>query len=101
MIISVSLVSNALTLSMFMFPEQIFTAQNDQKTDPLVEVHRSREIITGITTTTDGRIFLEYPRLDGSSGISVAELHADGTTHAYLDRSWNIGLRDKIRRAPL
>ena len=88
MIRAVSLVSKVLIFSV-MFSELLVMAQNNEKPNRLIEVYRSNEIITGVTTTQDGRIFLEYPHLDGSSGLRVAELQTDGSTRAYPDLSWN------------
>ena len=36
-----------------------------------------------------GRVFVGYPRIDGNAGLSLAELHADGSVAAYPGGSWN------------
>lgn len=63
------------------------TAHGKDK-DPLIEVYSSQEIITGVTTTRDGRVFFEYPHLDGSSGMRVGEFK-NGKVTPYPTADWN------------
>lgn len=81
--------SKAFTLSIFLFPEiTCLTAQSKHK-DPLIEVYSSQEIITGVTTTAGGRVFFEYPHMDGSSGTRVGELRKDGRVTPFPNDTWN------------
>lgn len=43
----------------------------------------SGPIVTGITVSRTGRIFVTFPRWDDPVRYSVAELRPDGSTHAY------------------
>lgn len=44
----------------------------------------------GVSTTPDGRIFLLYARVDGSTGPQVVEYNSTtNTTSPYPDVSWN------------
>ncbi len=49
----------------------------------------ARLIWTGVAETADGRIFVEFPRLDDSPNPSLAELHPDGSLSAYPGHGWN------------
>ncbi len=79
----------ALTLSIFLFPEIVCVTAQGKDKDPLIEVYSSQEIITGVTTTADGRIFFEYPHLDGTSGTRIGELGKDGKVTSFPNDAWN------------
>lgn len=64
------------------------TAQGKDK-DPLIEVYSSQEIITGVTTTASGRVFFEYPHLDGTSGTRIGELGKDDKVTSFPNAAWN------------
>lgn len=51
--------------------------------------YSGHDVWNAVTVSPSGRVFVEYPRLDGSAGLSVAELSADGTAHAYPNEAWN------------
>jgi len=55
----------------------------------LVEVARFEHQVTGVTVTKDGRIFVNFPRWNEDTEVSVAELLPDGSLHAYPDAQWN------------
>lgn len=55
---------------------------------PLDTVLKSDTVANGIATTRDGRIFLPFSRIDGSSGPQVVEWK-DGKPVAYPDDTWN------------
>jgi hypothetical protein len=43
----------------------------------------------GVTTTADGRVFVNFPHLDESAGMRVAELSHHDTAQPYPDAAWN------------
>ena len=55
----------------------------------LTPAYRLQDVVNGVTTTADGRVFVLYPHLDGAPGIRIAELSPDGTPRAYPDERWN------------
>src|SRR5262245_55241656 len=44
---------------------------------------------TGVAVTSDGRIFVNFPRWTEDSPISVAEVGRDGKLTPYPDEKWN------------
>ena len=81
--------SKAFTLSIFLFPEIVCVTAQGKDKDPLIEVYSSQQIITGVTTTAGGRVFFEYPHMDGSSGMRIGELGKDGKVRSFPDDAWN------------
>jgi hypothetical protein len=63
----------------------------------LISVFHANEVWNGVTTTADGRVFVDFPHLDGSAGMRVAELSHEGNAQPYPDAAWNswqpVGLR--------
>lgn len=55
----------------------------------LFEFAEVADQVTGITTSADGRIFVNFPRWVGNPRYSVAELKSDGTLRPYPDSEWN------------
>jgi hypothetical protein len=55
----------------------------------LIPVFNANEAWNGVTTTADDRVFVDFPHLDGSTGMRVAELSHDGTAQPYPDADWN------------
>lgn len=45
--------------------------------------------VTGVTVSTDGRIFVNFPRWTEDAPISVAEVTRDGQIKPYPDEEWN------------
>ncbi|WP_277978923.1 SMP-30/gluconolactonase/LRE family protein [Sphingomonas phyllosphaerae] len=45
--------------------------------------------VTGVTVSTDGRIFVNFPRWTEDAPISVAEVTRDGRIRPYPDGEWN------------
>jgi sugar lactone lactonase YvrE len=45
--------------------------------------------VTGVTVSTDGRIFVNFPRWTEDAPISVAEVTRDGGLKPYPDEGWN------------
>jgi hypothetical protein len=57
--------------------------------DPRIETAIVTETpINGVSTTPDGRVFLLYARVDGSSGPTIVE-QIGNTTKAYPNLEWN------------
>jgi hypothetical protein len=57
--------------------------------DPRVETAIVTETpINGVSTTPDGRVFLLYARVDGSTGPTIVE-RIGNTTEAYPNLEWN------------
>ena len=58
-------------------------------TDPRIEVALTLESpVNGVSTTSSGRIFVLFARVNGSTGPQVAE-YINGTYAAYPDSEWN------------
>jgi sugar lactone lactonase YvrE len=83
-----NVLSKTLTISVFLFPEIACVTAHGKDKDPLIEVYSSQEIITGVTTSRDGRVFFEYPHLDGSSGMRIGEFK-NGQVFPYPTPDWN------------
>jgi len=49
----------------------------------------STQVWNGVTTTSDGRIFVCFPRLEGEKGISIGEVLKSGSIIPYPSKSWN------------
>jgi sugar lactone lactonase YvrE len=45
--------------------------------------------VTGVAVSSDGRVFVNFPRWTEDSPISVAELGRDGQLKPYPDEKWN------------
>jgi sugar lactone lactonase YvrE len=45
--------------------------------------------VTGVTVSTDGRIFVNFPRWTEDAPVSVAEVTRDGQIRPYPDDAWN------------
>ena len=57
--------------------------------DPRIETAIVTETpINGVSTTPDGRVFLLYARVDGSTGPTIVE-QVKNTTEAYPNLEWN------------
>src|SRR5262245_11224225 len=56
---------------------------------PLVEVAHSTKQWTGVAVSSDGRVFVSYPRWSDDVPVSVAELAKDGSLRPYPDAAWN------------
>jgi sugar lactone lactonase YvrE len=87
--ISSAVIAKSMTIALLLLPELACMTAHGEESGPLIEVHRSQEIITGVTTTREGRVFLEYPHLDGSSGTRIGELGKDGVVTAFPNVAWN------------
>ncbi|OCT45459.1 major royal jelly protein [Cladophialophora carrionii] len=58
--------------------------------DPRVQVALTlQHPVNGVSTTPDGRLFVLYARVDGSTGPMVAEWHNDSDPTPYPDAEWN------------
>ena len=58
--------------------------------DPLATVATTPRLLwNGVAETADGRIFVDFPRLDDGANPSLAELHADGSVTGYPGGAWN------------
>jgi sugar lactone lactonase YvrE len=51
--------------------------------------------VTGVTVSTDGRIFVNFPRWSEDAPISVAEVTRDGQIKPYPDEEWNAWRNEK------
>lgn len=54
--------------------------------------------VTGVTVSTTGRIFVNFPYWSGDHTTSVAEVLSDGTTKPYPDAAWNAKEGDVRKR---
>ncbi|KAJ9643818.1 hypothetical protein H2204_001963 [Knufia peltigerae] len=58
--------------------------------DPRVKVALTlQHPVNGISTTPEGRLFILYARVDGSTGPQVAEWHNNSGPTPYPDAEWN------------
>ncbi len=60
-----------------------------QGTAQLQQVASFEHQVTGVTVSTDGRIFVNFPRWTEDAPISVAEVTRDGQIKPYPDGEWN------------
>ncbi|NOW95930.1 L-dopachrome tautomerase-related protein [Mucilaginibacter sp. SG564] len=54
----------------------------------LIQVASSNEVWNGVTVSDKGRIFVCYPRIEGESGIRIAEL-INGQAIPFPNTTWN------------
>jgi len=66
-------------------------ATKPESQDPLVPVFQGQRVWNGVTTTSEGRVFVSYSQADGP-GTQVAELDAQGQPFPFPDANWNIPL---------
>jgi len=58
--------------------------------EPALEIYAETERQwTGVAVTSDGRVFVNFPRWSPEVPVSVAEILVDGTLRPYPDRAWN------------
>ncbi|MFL9831700.1 L-dopachrome tautomerase-related protein [Flavobacterium sp. ST-87] len=55
----------------------------------LQEVATSNLVWNGVTTSSDGRIFVNFPKIEGEKGMSVGEVLKDGKIIPYPNEDWN------------
>ena len=67
------------------------------QSQPEIEIAITLDVpVNGVSTTPDGRIFLLYARVDGSSGPQVVEYFADdNSTSPIPNEEWNSFTEDK------
>ncbi|ALM85656.1 L-dopachrome tautomerase-related protein [Bordetella sp. N] len=66
-------------------------ASKPEAQDPLVPVFQGQRVWNGVTTTSEGRVFVSYSQADGP-GTQVAELDAQGQPFPFPDANWNVAL---------
>ena len=67
----------------------------------LKEAATSTSRWTGVAVTTDGRVFVNFPRWSDDARLAVAEVMPDGSLAAFPDASWNYRPADpKARLGP-
>ncbi|KAK7905436.1 hypothetical protein LTR67_000158 [Exophiala xenobiotica] len=58
--------------------------------DPRIQVALTlQHPVNGVSTTPDGRLFVLYARVDGSTGPQVAEWHNGSSPTPYPNQEWN------------
>ncbi|MBZ4187729.1 major royal jelly family protein [Niabella beijingensis] len=55
----------------------------------LQQVATSNLVWNGVTTSSDGRIFVNFPKIEGGKGMSVGEVLKDGKIIPYPNEDWN------------
>ena len=55
----------------------------------LQSVYQSDVVWNGVTVSDDGRVFVNFPRIEGDSGMRIGEVLKDHTIKPYPDESWN------------
>ena len=58
-------------------------------TVPLTQVASFAHQVTGVTVSSTGRVFVNFPRWTDDAPVSVAELLPGGTLKPYPDEAWN------------
>lgn len=64
---------------------QSSTATNRQ----LTEAYRLHNIVTGVTSTADGRVFALFSHLNEGPDTHIVELAKDGSSKLYPNAAWN------------
>jgi sugar lactone lactonase YvrE len=55
----------------------------------LISVVKSDMVWNGVTTSSDGRIFVNFPRIEGDKGMRIGEVLKDGKIIPYPNEDWN------------
>ncbi len=55
----------------------------------LQEVATSNTVWNGVTTSSDGRVFVNFPRIEGDKGMRIGEILKNGKIIPYPDENWN------------
>jgi len=55
----------------------------------LQKVAVSNIVWNGVTTSSDGRMFVNFPRIEGDSGMRIGELLKNGKIIPYPNENWN------------
>ncbi|EXJ81600.1 hypothetical protein A1O1_07664 [Capronia coronata CBS 617.96] len=76
------------SISLLLQPSLTSTALAAQ--NPRVQVALTlQHPVNGVSTTPDGRLFVLYARVDGSTGPQVAEWHNGSSPTPYPNQEWN------------
>lgn len=81
-IITRSMKTKLVALSLFL------TFANSAKSQ-LHEVASSNMVWNGVTTSSEGRIFVNFPRIEGDKGMRIGEILKNGKIIPYPDENWN------------
>lgn len=57
--------------------------------------------VTGVAVTSDGRLFVNFPRWTDDAPISVAEVLSDGSLRPYPDETWNSWRNARANELPV
>lgn len=60
-----------------------------QEQDTLIPVFKSAMNCNGVTIAASGRVFVNFPHLEGDTGMHIGELHPNGVVTPYPDLVWN------------
>ncbi|QRY55881.1 SMP-30/gluconolactonase/LRE family protein [Sphingobacterium siyangense] len=55
----------------------------------LISVVKSEMVWNGVTTSSDGRIFVNFPRIEGDKGMRIGEVLKNGRIIPYPNEDWN------------
>lgn len=55
----------------------------------LQQVANSNMVWNGVTTSSDGRVFVNFPRIEGDKGMRIGEILKNGKIIPYPDENWN------------
>lgn len=55
----------------------------------LISVVKSDMVWNGATTSSDGRIFVNFPRIEGDKGMRIGEVLKNGKIIPYPNEAWN------------
>ncbi len=86
---SLKLVTSAVPILTIALSLVWITGINGREKVELKEVARSERQWTGVAVSTEGRIFVSYPRWSDNVPFSVGELMPDGEVKPFPDKGWN------------
>ncbi len=67
----------------------IFLAFASSAKSQLQKVATSNTVWNGVTTSSDGRIFVNFPRIEGDKGMRIGEVLKNGKVIPYPNENWN------------
>lgn len=67
----------------------IFLAFASTAKSQLQKVATSNTVWNGVTTSSDGRVFVNFPRIEGDKGMRIGEVLKNGKIIPYPNENWN------------
>jgi len=67
----------------------LFLTLFNSATAQLQKAAVSNTVWNGVTTSKDGRVFVNFPRIEGDKGMRIGEILKDGQIIPYPNKDWN------------